>query len=456
MATVDSNFLTAMNARHVWHPMAHPADMQNKPPAIITEGADCTVSDMHGNQLIDAVGGLWNVNLGYSCEPVKAAIKQQLDELPYYSIFRGTTNDKIIELSDQLTDFFAEEGMTRAFFTSGGSDSIEIALRLARQYHKLCGEPGRVKYISLKKGYHGTHTGGASINGNANFRTQYEPLLPGCYHIPAPYTYRNPFNESDPEKLAALCVAALKDEIAFQSANTIAAFIMEPILGAGGVIPPHPSFMPAVAKLCEEHGILLIADEVITGFGRTGAWSGSRLWGVQPDLMATAKAITNGYFPFGATLINEKVATTFEQDVTGAGSIGSGYTYSGHPVGAAAAIVCLAETKKLRVNENAAARGQQLYDGLLMLGEKYDIIGDVRGGHGLMCALELVSDRKTKKPADKTTIDAIYDAAYKDGVMVRISGPNLILSPPLVIKENEITKILSALDNAFASNQIRA
>lgn len=260
----DSNFLKENNARKMWHPMAHPRDMQDNPPVIVTEAEGVRITDIDGHQVIDAVGGLWNVNLGFSCQPVKEAISAQLDRLPYYSAFRGTTNDAIIELSDVLTDFFAPEGMARCFFTSGGSDSVESALRLARQYHKARGEPGRIKFLSLKKGYHGTHFGAASVNGNANFRTNYEPLLPGCHHIPAPYTYRNPFNETDPEKLAQLCLAALEDEIAFQGAGTIAAFIMEPILGAGGVIVPHETFMPGVREICSRHGILLIADEVIT------------------------------------------------------------------------------------------------------------------------------------------------------------------------------------------------
>ena len=195
--------------------MGHPADSLANPPTILTKADGVHITDIDGHRVVDAVGGLWNVNLGFSCEPVKQAIAQQLDVLPYYSTFRGTTNDTVIELSYELAEFFAPDGLVRAFFTSGGGDSVETALRLARQYHKVRGEPGRVKYISLKKGYHGTHTGGASVNGNANFRTQYEPLLPGCYHIPAPYTYRNPFNESDPAKLADLCAAALEDEIAF-------------------------------------------------------------------------------------------------------------------------------------------------------------------------------------------------------------------------------------------------
>lgn len=447
----DSNFLRAHNAKHLWHPMAHPAEMQANPPAIITGGEGCVIEDINGAQLIDAVGGLWNVNLGYSCEPIKQAITDQLSDLPYYSIFRGTTNDKIIELSEVLRDFFAPEGMVRSFFTSGGSDSVEIALRLARQYHKLRCEPGRTKYLSLKKGYHGTHTGGASVNGNANFRTQYEPLMPGCFHIPAPYTYRNPFNETDPKALAEHCLAALEDEIVFQGETTIAAFIMEPILGAGGVIAPHESFMPAVREICDRHGILLIADEVITAYGRTGAWSGSRLWGVMPDMMCTAKAITNGYFPFGALMLNCKVAEVFEKDTTGAGAIGSGYTYSGHPVGAAAALACIAETKRLNVTENAAARGAQLFTGLKNLTAKHEIVGDVRGGYGLMSAVELTSDRKTKAKPLKATVDAIYQQAYENGVMIRVSGPNIILSPPLIISEAEVNAVIAALDAAFTA-----
>jgi len=447
----DANFLKANNARSMWHPMTAPSDSLNNPPTIVTGASGVRIRDVDGHEVVDAVGGLWNVNLGYSCQPVKDAIAAQLDALPYYSIFRGTSNDKVIELAEVLRDFFAPDGLTRAFYTSGGSDSVETALRLARQYHKIRGEAGRVKYLSLKKGYHGTHFGGASVNGNANFRTAYEPLLPGCHHIPAPYTYRNPFNETDPERLAQLCLAALEDEIAFQGAGTIAAMIMEPILGAGGVIPPHPSFMPGVAAICRKNGILLIADEVITAFGRTGAWTGSRLWGVKPDFTCTAKAITNAFFPFGAVMIAEAVAEVFEKDETGKAAIGHGYTYSGHPVGAAAALACLAETKRLNVIENAAARGTQLHEGLKALQAKHSLIGDVRGGHGLMCAMELVSDRATKKPADKSVLARVQETAYRSGAMVRVSGPNIILSPPLVLTAADVDVILTALDAGLSA-----
>jgi adenosylmethionine-8-amino-7-oxononanoate aminotransferase len=447
----DSNYLKERNAKSIWHPMAHPADSLNNPPTIVTEAEGTRISDVDGHQVVDAVGGLWNVNLGYSCEPVKAAIANQLDRLPYYSIFRGTSNDCVIELGDMLQEFFAPDGLTRAFYTSGGSDSVETALRLARQYHKIKGQESRTKYLSLKKGYHGTHFGGASVNGNANFRTAYEPLMPGCFHIPAPYTYRNPFNETDPERLAQLCLQALEDEIAFQGANTIAALIMEPILGAGGVIPPHESFMPGVRKICDQHGILLIADEVITAFGRTGSWTGSRHWGVKPDLMCTAKAITNGYFPFGAVMIADHVVEVFEGDTEGKAAIGHGYTYSGHPVGAAAAIACVTETLRLNVKDNAAALGQQLFEGLQKLYDDFDVIGDVRGGHGLMCALELVSERATKKPIDKATPVKLQKAAYESGAMIRVSGPNVILSPPLVLTAEDVDTILAALRSGFQS-----
>jgi adenosylmethionine-8-amino-7-oxononanoate aminotransferase len=447
----DENFLKANNARSFWHPMAAPADSLKNPPAIITGGKGVRITDIDGHEVIDAVGGLWNVNLGYSCQPIKDAIAAQLDRLPYYSTFRGTSNDCVIELAEELRTFFEPDGLTRAFFTSGGSDSVETALRLSRQYHKIRGEAGRVKFLSLKKGYHGTHFGGASVNGNANFRTMYEPLLPGCHHIPAPYTYRNPFNETDPGKLAALCLAALEDEIAFQGASTIAAFIMEPILGAGGVILPHASFMPGVAEICRKNGILLIADEVITAFGRTGAWTGSRLWGVKPDFACTAKAITNAYFPFGAVMISEAVAEVFEKDETGRAAIGHGYTYSGHPVGAAAALACLAETQRLNVKDNAAARGAELFAGLLALQTKHEAIGDVRGGHGLMCAIELVADRASKKPADKAVPATVQSVAYKSGAMVRVSGSNIIMSPPLVLTSSDVQVILSALDAGFSA-----
>lgn len=433
-----------------WHPMTHPAEAIAKPAKVFVKAAGVQITDDQGHTVLDAVGGLWNVNLGYSCEPVKAAICEQLDVMPYYSSFRGTTTLPVAQLAEELTEWFSEEGMTRVFFTSGGSDSVETCLRLARQYHKARGDRDRYKFIGLKKGYHGTHFGGASVNGNSNFRRNYEPLLPGTYHIPAPWLYRNPFNTHDPEELAQRCAALLEDEIQFQGADTIAAFIMEPVLGAGGVIVPPASFMPLVREICDKYGILLIADEVITAFGRTGAWCGSRLWGVKPDMMATAKAITNAYYPFGAVLINAKIAEVFESNRDTFGAIGHGYTYSGHPVGCAAALATLAETKRLNLAANAAIRGQELQAGLQGLAEQYSLIGNVRGV-GLMACLDLVADRASKKPADKNSVERVAETAYQQGVIVRTSGNNIILSPPLIISAEDVQLILKALDKGFAA-----
>ena len=446
----DSNFLIENNAKHLWHPMAHPAEMRANPPKIVHAAEGVELTDIEGHRVLDAVGGLWNVNLGYSCEPIKRAIRDQLDQLPYYSAFRGTTTSPLIQLSYELLEWFKPDGMARSFYTSGGSDSVESCLRLARQYQKLIGQPERTKFVALKKGYHGTHFGAASVNGNSNFRRNYEPLLPGVFHIPVPWTYRNPFGTDDAAEIAKRCAALLEDEIAFQGADTIAAFIMEPVLGAGGVIVPHESFMGLVREICTRNGILLIADEVITAFGRTGAWSGSRGWGVKPDLMCLAKALTNGYFPFGAVMIGEKLVDAFESSKTAAGNIGHGYTYSGHPVGAAAALAALGEMKRLDVPKNAAARGTELLKGLEGLKAKHALVGDVRG-KGLMCALELVSDRIKKTPTSKDIMQKVFDAAYAAGVMLRTSGNVVIMSPPLIVTAKDVARIVSALDAGLSA-----
>lgn len=447
----DHNFLTENNVKQFWQPTAHPAQSLKSPPPIIVDAEGVDIIDHNGNRVIDAIGGLWNVNLGYSCDPVKKAISDQLQKLPYYSVFRGSSTGPTTEIAHELAEFFAPDGLTKAFFTQGGSDSVETALRLARQYHKLRGEAERYKFISFKRGYHGSNFGAASVNGVGRFRYPYEPLLAGTFHIPTPYVYRNPFNEADPERLAQLIVQMLEDEIIHQGPESVAAFVMEPVLGAGGVFVPHHTLMPMIREICDRFGVLLIADEVITAFGRTGAWSGSRLWGVQPDMMATAKAVTNAFFPFGATMLSPKVVDVFESNSDARGIIGHGYTNSGHPVGSAAAMACLAETKRLNVIENAAARGDQMFEGVKALMAKHELVGDVRGGKGLMTSLEIVSDRSAKTPMAPPVMDVLQKAAYDDGAMIRTSGHNLILSPPLIINESECAKVLSALDTGLAA-----
>ena len=439
------------NNSYFWHPKAHPADTIAGPQLVIAGGEDVYIIDGDGNRLLDGRAALWNVNLGYSAEPVKKAIAAQLGILPFYSSFRGTTNKPAEELARTLIeDWFGPEGMVRVFFTSGGSDSVETSLRLARQYWKIQKAQDRYKYIAFKKSYHGSHFGGDSVSGGKNARRTYEPLLPGCYHIPAPYAYRNPFDEQDPERLSERCLRMLEEEILFQGADTVAAFIAEPVLGAGGVYVPHPNFWPRVRQLCDKYGVLLIADETITGYGRTGFECGIRAWGVKPDLLSTAKAITGGYFPMGAVMINERIASAFEKTSDGIGAIGHGYTYSGQPVGCAAGLAALKMTLELRVCDNARVRGDQLTAGLEKLQQKHAVVGDVRT-KGLMAAVELVADRKSKTPADKKTMERIFDAALAAGVMIRTTENFIVLSPPLILEESHVDELLNAVDAGLSA-----
>jgi adenosylmethionine-8-amino-7-oxononanoate aminotransferase len=445
-----SNFLRENNARQVWHPMAHPNEMEATPPHIIVSGEGVYVTDIDGRRVVDAVGGLWNVNLGYSNQAIKQAIAEQLAELPYYSAFRGTTHPRMIELGHWLVELLAPEDARRAFFTSGGSDSVESALRIVRQYWKVQGQADRTKFLALKKGYHGTHFGGASVNGNSNFRRAYEPLLPGAYHLPTPFPYRNPFNESDPKRLAELCLSAIEEEIKFQGADTIAAFIAEPVQGAGGVIVFPTGFYAALKALLDRHDIPLIADEVVTAFGRTGEWFGSRLDGVKPDLICIAKGITSGYFPFGACVIGERIERAFKANKDALGAIYHGYTYSGHPVGCAAALACLEETFARDLPGSAREQGRFLLEGFEALSGKHEALGDVRG-KGLMIGLEFVADRDKKTPAGKAYMAALATAAYEAGAMIRTSGNIVILSPPLVLTRSEANQILEAVGAALGN-----
>ena len=374
---------------------------------------------------------------------------EQINLMPYCNTFRGITNDKAIELSYKLKEWFSSDGMEKVFFTQGGSDSIDTAMRLVRQYWKVRGKIDKIKFIALSKGYHGTHYGGASLCGDPRFRRNYEPGVPGIFHIPTPCTYRNPFDEDNPENLSKKCIQSLETLIASQGSDTIAAFVMEPIIGSGGVIVPHKNFMKQVRNICDRNDILLVADEVICAFGRTGEWTGSRLWGVKPDVMTIAKALTGGYFPMGATLMSGEISEAIEKNENTLGLLGHGYTNSGNPVGAAAALAALEETNKLNLASNAKARGAELILGLNKLKNKHEIIGDVRG-KGLMAAVEMVEDPISKKPAGKDIVAKIFQAICDEGVLLRASGNNFILSPSLIINKDHVNKIITAMDKGFS------
>ncbi|MGM9426352.1 aminotransferase class III-fold pyridoxal phosphate-dependent enzyme [Hydrogenophaga sp. MI9] len=439
------------NAEFQWHPMAHPAAMKKAKPDIVARGEGCWIWDVDGHKMLDGVGGLWASNLGHSAKPVRDAIVAQLDELPFYNTFRGTSHPRAIELSARLVKMMEPDGVASVMFSSGGSDAVETALKLARQYHKLRGEKDRFKFISLRQGYHGVHFGGMSVNGNTNFRRAYEPLLPGCFHIDTPWLYRNPYT-SDPLELGEICAELLEREIVFQGPDTVAAFIAEPVQGAGGVIVPPANYWPLVRKICDKHGVLLIADEVVTGFGRTGHLFGTRLWGVQADLWCLAKGISSGYVPLGATAISSKVAQVFNDDKTGQAAVGHGYTYSAHPVAAAAALATLDQIAMLDVPGNAGRVGAVMQERLRKLEQSCSFVGNVRGV-GLMLGIEMVDDKALRTPMPRSSdIPArVAKEAYQRGLMVRISGPNLILSPPLVISLEEVNHLCDVLEASFAA-----
>jgi adenosylmethionine-8-amino-7-oxononanoate aminotransferase len=449
--TTDIAALKANNGKYIWHPMAHPKAMLVAPPDIIACGEGCWVWDVDGHKMLDGVGGLWSANLGHSNQAVRNAVIAQMDTLPFYNAFRGTTHVKAIELSTRLVELMQPEGVAAMMFSNGGSDAVEGALKIARQYHKLRGQADRSKFISLRQGYHGVHFGGMSVNGNSNFRRAYEPLLPGCFHIDTPWLYHNPYTQ-DPAELGRLCAELLEREIVFQGPDTVAAFIAEPVQGAGGVIVPPENYWPLIREVCDRHGVLLIADEVVTGFGRTGELFGTRLWGVNADMWCLAKGISSGYVPLGATAMSTKVHESFLNDTTGLGAVSHGYTYSAHPVAAAAALATLDELQRLDVPAHAGRVGAVLQARLRELVHTCPFVGDVRGV-GLMLGIEMVADKAKRTPMPRTSDvpSRVAREAYQRGLMVRISGPNLILSPPLTISADEINTLCEVLEASFAA-----
>lgn len=453
MKLSNSEQLKADNAEYIFHPMAHPGAMKKARPDIIERGKDCDVWTIDGHKLLDGVGGLWSCNLGHSNKAVRDAVVAQLDELPFYNVFRGTTHPRAIELSSRLVKLMQPEDVAAISFSNGGSDAVEGALKLARQYFKVIGQADRFKFISLRQGYHGVHFGGMSLNGSTNFRRPYEPLLPGCFQVEAPWLYHNPFTQ-DPIKLGEICAELLEREIVFQGPDTVAAFIAEPVQGAGGVIVPPPNYWPLVRKICDKYGVLLIADEVVTGFGRAGELFGTRLWNVNADLWCLAKGITSGYIPMGATAINTKIAKAFEADASGMGSVSHGYTYSAHPVAAAAALATMDELERLQIIDHVRTVGPYFQARLQELESNYELVGNVRG-IGLMTGIELVSD-KAKRIAFTRTSDVparVARAAFDAGLMVRVSGPNLIFSPPLIISKQQIDFLADTMHAALKKVQ---
>ncbi|WP_439373108.1 aminotransferase class III-fold pyridoxal phosphate-dependent enzyme [Bradyrhizobium sp. DASA03120] len=440
--------------RNIVYPFANASFLARNPPLCIEGGDDVYVFDRRGKRYIDGQGGLWNVNAGHGRAEVKRAIVQQLDKLSFYSQFGNTATLPAAELAEVMCRMAEPEGMRRVFFSSGGSEAVEAAIKLARQYWRLSGHPERFKFISLRLAYHGVTLGALSLNGRTPYREQYEPLLPGFYQVESPYQYRNPFT-ADPLELGRLCADLLEREIIYQGPGSVAAFIAEPIQGAGGVIVPPPNFWPLVREVCDRHDVLLISDEVVTGFGRSGSLFGCRAFNVKPDIMTFAKGINSGYIPLGATMINERIAQAFEthdESEFSPHAFMHGNTYAGHPVACAAAIANLRIVEQEDLPANAKEVGAYFLDRLKEMAVRHPNIGEVRG-MGLMIGVELVADAETKQPFDLSERFGakIWEICVAKGVLMRNLADTFIISPPLTLKKEHVDLVVDVFDQAISA-----
>ena len=431
---------------HLWVYLREPSDMAEKgEPAVYVSGEGVRVTDAQGNTSIDAMSGLWLKNVGYGRKEIADAAYEQMLKLTYMPM--GTTTEPTIRLAEKLAEITPGD-LSRSFFTSGGSESVETAIKLTRAYFKRVGEPARIKFISRRDSYHGATAGALALGGSSLYpRGDYEPLMPGTFHVPQPNFYRCEYGSETAEQCAERCVQAVEDTIKFQGPETVAAVIAEPVSSPMGAVVPAPNYWPRLREVCDKYGALLIADEVITGFGRTGKMFACEHWGVTPDIMTVAKGITSGYIPMGGAITRRNIADAFigSQRV----SFRHVITFGGHPVAAAAALRNIQIMEDEELVENSARMGAYLLDGLKELQEKHPMIGDARG-LGLMCGMELVRDRETKEPypADADLGNRLTSGFQSNGLILR-GGDNMNVAPPLCVTASEIDEIISTMDKVF-------
>jgi len=419
-----------------------------KPYPVIDRGEGIYLYDREGKKYIDASGGPFVVNIGHGVLEVVAAMEEQARKVcfPYAGHF---VSDVQIELAEEVIQF-SPPGMARVYFVSGGSEGTEIALKLARQYHLERGDPSRVKVIGRWQGYHGATFGALSMGGHTRYRKDYLPYMLNFPHIHAPYCYRCRYGREYPS-CGIVCAHELEKTIIQEGKESISAFISEPVTGSSlGAMAPPPEFFPIIRQICDRYGILLIIDEVITGFGRTGKNFGIEHWGVVPDLIITGKGISSGYTPLGAVIVHEKVYDVFT--VSKRSTFFLGYTYAGNPLSCAAGLAVLRYLKKNGLVERAAQMGAYLFRRFESL-KKMPIVGDIRG-RGLLLAVELVQDnRKTPFPRSLKIAESIVQKAFEKG-MIMLSGHGLedgvvgdllMLAPPFIVKEGEIDEMYHVL-----------
>ncbi|MDC7682276.1 aminotransferase [Asticcacaulis sp. BYS171W] len=424
---------------------------------IITHAEGCVITDIDGKSLLDGMAGLWCVNVGYGRTELAEVAYQQMLELPYYNTFFKTATEPAIRLAAKIADKMSEGNpdLKHVFFNSSGSEANDTVLRLVRHYWTLKGEPERNVIISRRNAYHGSTVAGMSLGGMSFMHTQGGPLVPGIEHVRQPYMFNEGFGE-DPIAFADACVKDIEDRILSVGPDKIAAFIGEPVQGAGGVIIPPETYWPKVEALCRKYGILLICDEVICGFGRLGQWFGHQHYGVKPDIIAMAKGLSSGYLPISAVGVSGAIVEVLK---TG-GDFVHGYTYSGHPTAAAVALrnIEIMEREDL-IARTREVTGPYLAQALQRLAA-HPLVGEVRS-LGLIGAVEIVAEKGTNtrfKGTEGTAGPLVRDICIKNGLMVRGIRDSIVMCPPLIISEAEIDQLVSTIEASLneAEPQLRA
>lgn len=427
----------ALDAAHYIHPFTDHAALGLKGTRLITRAQGVYLYDSDGRQILDGMSGLWCVNLGYGRRELADAAYRQLLELPYYNSFFQVAHPPAIELARLLVEVTPPQ-FNHVFFTGSGSEANDTVVRTVRRYWDLQGQPQRTFIISRTNAYHGSTMAGASLGGMAPMHAQGGLPIPGIVHIRQPYWYGEGGNLS-PDEFGIVAARALEEKILEIGPERVAAFIGEPIQGAGGVIIPPPTYWPEVQKIVDRYGILLVADEVICGFGRTGEWFGSQLYGIRPDLMPIAKGMSSGYLPIGGVMMGDRVSQTL---IERGGEFNHGFTYSGHPVACAlscAAINILRDEKLVeRVKEDIGPYLQRRWAELA----DHPLVGEARGV-GLLGALELVRDKASRQTfADPGEIGTLCrDLCIANGLVMRAVRDTMIIAPPLVMTRNQVDEL---------------
>ncbi|HVZ28884.1 MAG TPA: aspartate aminotransferase family protein [Asticcacaulis sp.] len=416
---------------------------------LITRADGCTITDVDGVSILDGMAGLWCVNVGYGREELARAAYEQMLELPYYNTFFKTATPPPVRLAAKIAEKMAltNPDLTHVFFNSSGSEANDTIFRLVRHYWTLAGQPQRTVFISRRNAYHGSTVAGASLGGMAFMHVQGGLPIPGIKHVDQPYLFGEGFGE-DPEAFAARVAQSIEDRILAVGPENVAAFIGEPVQGAGGVIIPPMSYWPKVEAICRKYGILLICDEVICGFGRLGYWFGHQHFGIKPDLIAMAKGLSSGYLPISAVGVSKKIVDVL---LDKGGDFVHGYTYSGHPTCAAVALanIEIIENEQL-VERTHDISGPYLATALRRL-DDHPLVGEARS-LGLIGAVEIVAEKGTNKRFTGKEGQAgpiVRDICIKNGLMVRAIRDSIVMCPPLIISEAEIDRLIDIIGRSL-------